>query len=159
VTRGAKIAAWALGLGLAIQLVPYRPQSNPPVLGEPSWDQPHTRELFYRTCKNCHSHETEWPWYASVAPSSWLLRYDVDHGRKHFDVSAWGHQKNKHADEAASAVRDDWMPPWYYRPLHPEGVLSQPEREALAVGLAATFGDAEAEKSSDHSDHERSESK
>ena len=159
-TRAAKVGAWILGLGLAIQLVPYRPRIDPPVLGEPAWNAPRTRELFYRACKNCHSHETEWPWYAAVAPSSWLLRYDVDHARRHFDVSAWGHKKNKHSDEAASAVRDDWMPPWYYRPLHPEGRLSDEERKELATGLAATFGDAEAEgeaHDSDHSDHEHSD--
>jgi mono/diheme cytochrome c family protein len=137
-------------LGLAIQLVPYRPGANPPVLGEPAWDSPRTRELFYRSCKNCHSQETEWPWYASVAPSAWLVRWDVDEARSHFNVSAWGHAKNKHADEAASAVRDDWMPPWYYRPLHPEGRLSEPERQELAAGLAGTFGDAEAHPEHEH---------
>ena len=145
-------------LGVAIQLVPYRPEANPPVLGEPAWDQPRTRELFVRACKDCHSHETEYPWYASVAPSAWLLRYDVDHGREHLNVSAWGHATNKHADEAASAVRDDWMPPWYYRPLHPEGRLSDEERQQLIAGLAATFGDEAAEPSA-HEDHEKSLSK
>ena len=136
----------ALGvLGVAIQLVPYRPEANPPVLGEPAWDQPRTRELFFRACRDCHTHETEWPWYAAVAPAAWLLRYDVDHGREHFNVSAWGHAKNKDADEAASAVRDDWMPPGYYRPLHPEGRLTGPERQELIRGLAATFGDVEVE--------------
>ena len=150
--RTWKVLAALAALGVAIQLVPYRPETNPAVLGEPAWDSPRTRELFYRGCKDCHSHETELPWYASVAPSAWLLRYDVDHGREHFNVSAWGHAKNKDADEAASAVRDDWMPPWYYRPLHPEGRLSNDERQQLIAGLAATFGDSEA------SDHQKEES-
>src|SRR5262249_36555163 len=55
-----RVGLGAIALGLAIQLVPYRPaRDNPPVLGEPAWDSPRTRELFYRACKNCHSHETE----------------------------------------------------------------------------------------------------
>jgi Haem-binding domain len=160
--RIGKVFAALAALGLAIQLVPYRrPASNPPVLGEPAWNDERTRELFYRACKNCHSHETEWPWYSAVAPSAWLVRWDVDEGRSHFNVSAWGHAKNEHADEAASAVRDDWMPPWYYRPLHPEGQLSPSERQDLIAGLAATFGDAEAETGSahEHEHYEKSESK
>jgi Haem-binding domain len=70
-------------------------------------------------------------------------------------VSAWGHKKNKHADEAADAVREDWMPPWYYRPLHPEGRLSESERQDLIAGLVATFGDSEDEPDShEHDSHE-----
>jgi hypothetical protein len=32
--------------------------SNPPVLQEPRWDSPATRELAKRACFDCHSHET-----------------------------------------------------------------------------------------------------
>ena len=134
----------AAALGLAIQLVPYgRPSGNPPVLREPDWDSPRTRELFIRACKDCHSNETEWPWYAAIAPGSWLMRWDVDEARSHFNVSEWGRKKN-HGDEAAEMVRKDEMPLWYYRPLHPETRLSEGEREALIAGLVATFGDSEA---------------
>lgn len=71
-----------LGLLLAIQLVPYgRDHSNPPGRTEPSWDSPATRELARRACFDCHSNETEWPAYASIAPASWLAQYDVDEGR------------------------------------------------------------------------------
>jgi mono/diheme cytochrome c family protein len=131
-------------LGLAIQAVPYgRPTSNPAVLREPKWDSPHTRELFFRTCKNCHSNETEWPRYAAVAPAAWLVRWDVDKGRSHFNASEWGRARKNHGDEAAQQVREDEMPPWYYRPLHPECRLSEQERRDLVAGLVATFGDSE----------------
>ena len=149
-TRAQKVGAWLLGLGLAIQLVPYRPRSNPPVLGEPAWDSPRTRALFLRACKDCHSNETEWPWYAAIAPGSWLMRWDVEEARSHFNVSEWGRKKN-HGDEAAEMVRKGEMPLWYYRPFHPEARLSERDRKALIAGLVATFGDSEA---SDHHDHE-----
>ena len=39
-----------------LQLVPYgRDHSNPPVIQEPSWDQPATRQLAVRACFDCHS--------------------------------------------------------------------------------------------------------
>ena len=64
-----------LGLLCLAQLVPYgRAHTNPPVVREPSWDSPRTRELAVRACFDCHSHETRWPWYSNVAPVSWLVQ-------------------------------------------------------------------------------------
>ncbi len=40
-------------------------------------------------CYDCHSHETKWPWYAHIAPASWLVVSDVNNGRKHLDFSDW----------------------------------------------------------------------
>ena len=59
---------------VGIQLIPYgRNHTNPPVVTEPQWDSPRTRELFTRACADCHSNETVWPWYSNLAPMSWLV--------------------------------------------------------------------------------------
>ena len=141
-------------IGLAIQLIPYgRNHANPEVKTEPDWDGARTRELFYRGCKDCHSNETSWPWYSSVAPASWLVQRDIDEGRSHFNVSEWDRDEN-HGDEAAERVREAEMPPWFYLPVHPEAQLSERERQQLIAGLAATFPKEE----SDHDSHEHSHS-
>ena len=141
-----------LGLGVVIQLVPYgRDHENPKVLREPDWDCPTTREFFVRACQNCHSNETSWPWYSSIAPASWLVQRDVEHGRTHFNVSEWGRDEN-HGDDAPKLVREGEMPPWFYLPMHPEARLDDSEREAFAAGLTATFGE-ESETGSHHADH------
>ena len=143
----------AVGIGLALQLVPYgRAHTNPEIQQEPAWDSPRTRELFMRACQDCHSNETVWPWYAAIAPVSWLVQHDVDEGREHFNVSEWGRKRN-HGDEAAEMVRENEMPPWFYLPAHPEAQLSDAEREELLRGLVATFGDEEAEGDG-HDDHD-----
>jgi mono/diheme cytochrome c family protein len=149
-----RLAALALiGLAFLIQLIPYgRDHTNPEAKREPAWDDPATRELFFRTCRDCHSNETQWPWYSSVAPASWLVQRDVEEGRSHFNVSEWGRAKN-HGDEAAKEVRDGEMPPWFYLPAHPEARLTETERKELVEGLIATFG----EKASDGS-HDRDDS-
>ena len=136
------------GLLLAIQLIPYgHGPGNAEVVGEPEWDRPQTRELFDRACKDCHSYETQWPWYGSIAPGSWLMRWDIDEGRSHFNVSEWGRPENG-GDAAAKMVRNGEMPLWYYLPAHPEARLSEKEKADLIAGLIATFGDEEAEGSS-----------
>jgi hypothetical protein len=149
--------AWKIvGIGgallVSMQLVPYgRDHTNPPVLAEPDWDSADTRALFFRACRDCHSNETEWPWYSRIAPISWLLQYDVAEGRSHVNVSQWGHGK-QHADEAAEMVRESEMPPWFYLPLHPDATFSPQERERFIAGLERTFPE-KAEPSDDGHDH------
>ncbi|HVJ18774.1 MAG TPA: heme-binding domain-containing protein [Polyangiaceae bacterium] len=134
--RGVLLAA--LALPFVIQLVPYgRAHSNPPVVKEPSWNQPATRELAVRACFDCHSNETKWPWYAHVAPMSWLVQHDVDDGRKHLNFSEW-QKKYRHAKDAAEVVTKGEMPLGIYLPLHAEARLASEETKALADGLAAT---------------------
>ena len=129
-------------LGLVMQLVPYGREHPMPEVGrEPDWDRPRTRELFFDACKNCHSNETEWPWYSFVAPISWLVQRDVEEGRSHFNVSQWGGEEN-HGDEAGRLVREGGMPPWFYLPLHPDEHLSDEDRGDLISGLVSTFGEA-----------------
>ena len=41
-----------------------------------------TRALTVQACYGCHSNETEWPWYARIAPISWVLAYDVIEGAR-----------------------------------------------------------------------------
>ena len=130
-----------LVLLVAIQLVPFgHNHTNPPVQAEPAWNSPETRALFIRACGDCHTNQTTWPWYSSVAPISWLIQRDVNEGRQKFNASEWGRAKNK-GDESAKEMRRGSMPPWFYIPLHPTANLTAAEKQQLIAGLAATFGD------------------
>ena len=135
-----RIAKWtiivlAAGL-LLIQLVPYgRDHTNPP--GKRiAWDSPRTEELMRGACMDCHSNETEWPWYSNVAPVSWLVQNDVDGGRREMNLST-GDAK---VDEMIETIQEGSMPPLQYKPLHPGGRLSDQEKQELIRGIRATFG-------------------
>jgi mono/diheme cytochrome c family protein len=129
------------GILLVIQLVPYgRDHTNPPVVQEPQWDSPDTRALAATTCFNCHSNETVWPWYSSIAPVSWLVGHDVAEGRGKMNFSEW-QLPQEDAHEAAEVVAEGEMPPAYYTIMHSEARLSDADRAALAEGLRATIGD------------------
>lgn len=135
-----------LGIAIAIvvafgliQLVPYgREHSNPPVIVEPSWDRPSTRALAVRACFDCHSNQTAWPWYSHVAPTSWLLQWHVDEGRRVLNFSDWS-RTYEEAGEAAATVLENEMPPASYTILHPSARLSATEKRELAEGLTATI--------------------
>jgi hypothetical protein len=46
--------------------------------------------ILARSCGDCHSNATAWPWYSQVAPVSWLMSYAVTEGRKAVNFSEWG---------------------------------------------------------------------
>lgn len=122
---------------LGIQLIPYgRNHLNPPVLTAPQWDSRRTQELFARACADCHSNETVWPWYSNLAPMSWLVQYDVDEGRREFNISTGAGE----ADEAAEKLSEDKMPLRPYLLLHSEANLPAAEKQELIQGLLTTFG-------------------
>jgi hypothetical protein len=127
------------GLFVIIQAVPYgRNHQNPPVLVEPSWNSPETRDLAKRACFDCHSNETTWPWYSQIAPVSWLVQSDVDSGRRHLNFSEWN-RPQRHRNDAADQIRKGEMPPWYFLPMHPEAHLSSAQKDQLLLGLASTL--------------------
>jgi hypothetical protein len=143
-----KTVAILIGLFVLIQLVPLgRDHTNPPVVAEPKWDSPQTRELAKRACFDCHSNETVWPWYSNIAPVSWLVFRDVQVGREVMNFSEWsispsarGERGRKEGgSEVAEVVLEGEMPPLQYMPTHPEANLSSAERQLLANGLKSLF--------------------
>ena len=140
--RWSKIAFIALcALGLLIQLIPYgRKHANPRVVKEPPWDSPATRALAKRACFNCHSYETEWPFYASIAPASWMVTSDVTEGREMLNFSDW--QGGSRPGENAKAVQDEIeegeMPPIMYRLAHADARLNADEQKRLIEGWRRT---------------------
>jgi cytochrome c551/c552 len=130
-----KIVIGLILTGAVLQLVPFgHEHSNPTVIQEPKWDSPQTRDLVKRACYNCHSNETTWPWYSSIAPVSWLTQRDVNQGRAHLNFSEWNDPMNQ-PDDVVQQVAGGNMPPWFYLPMHPEAKLTKDERAALARGL------------------------
>ena len=130
-----KIAIGLILTGAVLQLIPFgHEHSNPTVIQEPHWDSPRTRALAKRACFNCHSSQTVWPWYSSVAPISWLTQRDVNQGRAHMNFSEWNDPMNQ-PDDVIQEVQAGNMPPWFYLPMHPEAKLTPEERTALVHGL------------------------
>lgn len=128
---------------VGLQLVPYgRDHDNPPVEVEPDWASAETEQLAAVACADCHSNETEWPWYSNVAPGSWLVQKDVEDGR-----AAWNWSEGTgDGDDAADTVADGEMPPRRYTMVHTDARLSTRERTDLAAGLELTFGERDEDR-------------
>ena len=134
-----RVALVVVALFALIQLVPYgHGHANPPVTQAVRFDSPRTAQLARDACYACHSNETNWPWDAYVAPSSWLIAHDVDSGRKALNFSEWDRPQPP-AGEVTEQVSGGEMPPTQYKLVHPSARLSATEKRELAAGLARTY--------------------
>ena len=130
--------AWLVGIFLGHADHPYgRTHKNPRVIKEPGWDSPRTRELAKRACFDCHSNETRWPWYANVAPFSWVVQHDVENAREVLNFSRG--RSSSRSRRVGRSVGTGNMPPVKYRMAHPEAQLTPDELTQLAAGLDATL--------------------
>ena len=86
-------------------------------------------------CYDCHSHETKYPWYASVAPVSWWIGHYIEEARGHLNFSTWAaydaEKKAHKAEECAEEVEKGLMPLKPYAKMHSEARLSDEQRERL----------------------------
>ncbi len=119
-----------------LQLIPVN-RTNPPVVREIKWDSPQTRALAERACMDCHSNETKYPWYASIAPPSLLLADHINEGRENMNLSDWDNYYVEY-DELEEQIVEGKMPPRSYLLMHPEARLSDAEKQQLLDGFKAT---------------------
>ena len=90
---------------------------------------PAIEAILKRSCYDCHSNETRWPWYGYVAPLSWWLEREVAFGRKQLNFSEWGSYyattKIRKLQWIDRTLNEENMPPWSYRILHPDAALNR----------------------------------
>jgi hypothetical protein len=108
--------------------------------------------VFERSCNDCHSYQTAWPWYSHVAPVSWLVVSDVNRGRKALNFSEWAgyrpEQQQKQLSEICKEVSGGEMPGLPYILLHRRAKLSTADVAAICrwtrtpvQGISAATGE------------------
>jgi hypothetical protein len=98
-------------------------------------------KIFDRSCRDCHSNETAWPWYSRIAPVSWLVADDVRIGRQQLNFSEWGRYSERQAEnkleEICAVVRAGAMPPKKYTLAHPVAKLTANDVKAICAWTVA----------------------
>jgi len=88
-----------------------------------------------RSCVDCHSEATVYPWYSYVYPVSWLIRDDVTRGREHLNFSRWSEypvvRRERCLSEIANQVQDGGMPLPQYTFVHRRARLSRSDVDAI----------------------------
>lgn len=97
---------------------------DPPVAG-----------VLARSCNDCHSNRTVWPWYSRVAPASWLVISDVNRGRSAINFSEWStygaKEQREHLQEICKEVTEGEMPGVSYTLMHRDAKLSRADVAAV----------------------------
>ncbi|MFC6267172.1 heme-binding domain-containing protein [Frigoriflavimonas asaccharolytica] len=128
-----------LGFGL-IQLIPID-QSQKPIDQKAKFEvventPPKIVNLLKNTCYNCHSLETKYPNYASIAPISWVINGHIKEARSQMNFSTWAATnpdlQRSMLQNAIDALEDRSMPKQSYVANHPEANINTAERTLLA---------------------------
>jgi Haem-binding domain len=91
--------------------------------------------VLQRACRDCHSNDTQWPWYSHVAPVSWFVIDHVNHGRSHFNYSNWTKYSQEDAakllKDSCELARKGAMPMPSYLRMHDDARLTDADIAAL----------------------------
>ena len=144
-----------LGLALVfagLQLI--RPdRANPPFDAAQSVQTtatvpPEVRAVLTRSCYDCHSNETRWPWYSGVAPMAWGVANHVKEGRAELNFSDWGtysvRKRVALLEKMCDEVREGGMPLKQYLWLHRDATLSEADWKSVcdwSMDEAGRLGD------------------
>jgi hypothetical protein len=140
--RVKRIFFVSLAILILIQII--RPsRTNPPVVASRSLEShvevpPYVQSVLKRSCYDCHSNSTVWPWYSNVAPVSWYVARDVNVARGHVNFQNWEAQINEqegkeHLGLICKLVREGKMPPADYRFIHGGTNVSSQETSAVCA--------------------------
>lgn len=93
--------------------------------------------ILRRSCYDCHSAQTRWPWYSKVAPVSWMITRHVREGRSNLDFDRWSTDPDieptpqQRLRGICRDVQKKIMPPGAYALVQPKARLSQQDVQAI----------------------------
>ena len=87
------------------------------------------------SCYNCHSNNTEYPWYSKVQPVGWLLEDHINKGKEVLNLSEFGSYSSRRQQSKLmsmiSQIEDDKMPLASYTFIHRDARLSKEKKKTL----------------------------
>ncbi|MEJ5962966.1 heme-binding domain-containing protein [Pedobacter immunditicola] len=95
--------------------------------------------LLKTACYDCHSNNTNYPWYAKIQPGEWWLASHIKNGKKELNFSEFGAYSSRRQQSKlksiASQVEDGKMPLASYEFLHKNARLTN-EQKGLIIHWA-----------------------
>ena len=136
-----RIAVWTVVALIIAQVI--RPaRTNPPTddartIRASGMATPEVLSIVERSCEDCHTHDTKWPWYSNVAPVSWVVVNHVTSGRRHLNFSDWKAYDPQTLARKLSAicenVKNGEMPMTSYVLAHETAGLSEDDKQVLCA--------------------------
>ena len=91
--------------------------------------------ILSKACNDCHSNNTNYPWYSRVQPVGWFLENHINKGKEELNFSEFGSYSSRKQlsklTSMISQVEDDKMPLPSYTFIHHEARLSAENKKTL----------------------------
>ncbi|KAA8473881.1 heme-binding protein [Arcticibacter tournemirensis] len=94
------------------------------------------------SCYDCHSNNTNYPWYASIQPGGWWLDSHIKKGKQELNFNEFGNYSLRRQQSklraVSNSIKDGTMPISSYTLIHINAKLSKAERELILNWIAKT---------------------
>jgi hypothetical protein len=94
-----------------------------------------TASIIKKSCYDCHSNTTKYPWYSNLAPISWWIKHHVNEGKEHLNFSVWTDYTAKKAahklEECLEVLEEEEMPLKTYTLIHHDTKLTPEDKKRL----------------------------
>ena len=129
------IIGWSVGVLLLLQFIQIKVPPAPKATPQDEIKAPkEVMSILKRSCYDCHSNHTKWPWYSDIAPISWQVHSNVKNGRAWMNFSIWSKydekKKQKFYKGIVKSVKFK-MPPPEYLLIHKDAILSSKDKKVL----------------------------
>lgn len=91
--------------------------------------------ILKKACYDCHSNNTEYPWYTHVQPLHWFMDNHIRSGKAELNFNEFGsyaprRQQNK-LRSIENSLKDGTMPLSSYTLIHRNAILTEAEKSLL----------------------------
>lgn len=101
------------------------------------------QDILQKSCYDCHSNNTDYPWYAEVQPVGWWLNSDINNGKSELNFNEFATYnlrcRYKKLEEIMEEVKEDKMPLGSYTFIHKDAVLNKDQKLALSSWAGAAM--------------------
>tara|TARA_B100000953_G_scaffold262524_1_gene228810 strand:- start:339 stop:794 length:456 start_codon:yes stop_codon:yes gene_type:complete len=93
------------------------------------------------SCYDCHSNNTNYPWYSKIQPAAWYLDDHIQEGKDELNFNEWAtysdRRKNSKLRSIISQIEEDKMPLDSYILIHRDAILSDEDKRMIIDYMTA----------------------
>jgi hypothetical protein len=93
------------------------------------------------SCYDCHSNNTDYPWYSKIQPAAWYLEDHIQEGKDELNFNEWAEysdrRKNSKLRSIISQIEEDKMPLDSYTLIHKDAILSDEDKRVIIDYMTA----------------------
>lgn len=93
------------------------------------------QQILQTSCYDCHSNNTDYPWYNHVQPVAWILANHIKHGKRDLNFNEFGsypiRMQQSKFKSIISQIKDGEMPLYSYTIIHKNARLTQEQKDLI----------------------------